>query len=173
MQEITKGRRPLWCSKHAFYAESGGGGRSGRNWVALAAPSSLAADRKSRGTIVFGITAAQSGHDEDWRPCRGAIVDTVLRSAPPAQTFGKPTSCTRRFATCWARMCNRRVPVDADKTRRLCQDKPMTDEEIRRVEAWSRSDMQNVSTKAQVMPIEGQKSGAMSGSAKSMATRCA
>jgi alanyl-tRNA synthetase len=55
--------------------------------------------------------------------------------------------------------------VDADKTRfDFAQDKPLTDEEIRQVELLVNDQiMQNLATKAQVMPIdEAKKSGAVS-----------
>jgi alanyl-tRNA synthetase len=54
--------------------------------------------------------------------------------------------------------------VDPDKTRfDFAQDRPMTDDEIRRVELLVNDQiMQNVATKAQIMPVEeAKKSGAM------------
>ena len=165
VQEIASGQKAIVVlDSTPFYAESGG--QVGDRGELIAAGGTFeVADTQKIQAEVFGHHGTLRTGTLKVGDRLEARVDTALR----ARTM-RNHSVTHLMHKALREVLGPHVQqkgslVDADKTRfDFAQDKPMTDEEIRKVELLVNDQiMQNVATKAQVMPIEeAKKSGAMS-----------
>ncbi len=165
VREIASGQKAIVVlDATPFYAESGG--QVGDRGELVAAGGTFeVADTQKIQAEVFGHHGTLKTGTLKVGDQVEARVDTILR----ARTM-RNHSVTHIMHKALREVLGPHVQqkgslVDADKTRfDFAQDRPMTDDEIRRVELLVNEQiMQNVATRAQVMPIEeAKKSGAMS-----------
>jgi alanyl-tRNA synthetase len=164
VQEIASGQRAIVVlDATPFYAESGGQVGDRGELVAVGGTFEVADTQKIQ-PEVFGHHGALKAGTLKVGDKVEARVDTALR----ASTM-RNHSVTHLMHKALRDVLGPHVQqkgslVDADKTRfDFAHDKPMTDEEIRTVEFLVNEQiLQNVATRAQVLPIEeAKKAGAM------------
>jgi len=165
VQEIASGQKAIVVlDATPFYAESGGQVGDKGELVAAGGTFEVTDTQKIQAEVFGHHGTLKTGTLKVGDPLE-ARVDTALR----ARTM-RNHSVTHLMHKALRDVLGPHVQqkgslVDADKTRfDFAQDKPLTDEEIRQVELLVNDQiMQNLATKAQVMPIdEAKKSGAVS-----------
>ena len=163
-QEITSGQKAIVVlDTTPFYAESGG--QVGDKGELVAAGGSFdVSDTLKIQADVFGHHGTLRAGTLRVGDKVEAQVDTALRARTMRNHSVTHIMHKALRDVLGAHVQQKGSLVDTDKTRfDFAHDRPMSDEEIRKVELLVNDQiMQNVATKAQVMPIEAaQKSGAM------------